>query len=408
MRLLSLLFALAPALPAQDPSPGALRKRLWELDEVRAASRLATEFLPHVRPGGALAEDGEALALVARAAIETGDTGGAGLLLGEARVTSGANALEIERARLLFARDELEEASRALSSEDEDGRRGEARPRRAPRHGAGSGAAELRGSGRRGKPGGRARASRALSSEDERGLRMRFPEEPGAWILFARTHARLQDYAAADQAARQYLRLAPFGRGSAVAWQIRTDAALRRNDGEAAHAFLKEAKRHRRWHELLVARRIQRRRDPEAELPQLGLGLLRMEARQYETARTHFLGLTRRKPGYARGWFHLGESERMLGRSEEAEAAYDRALGCDEAHAPSRANRATLRLARGEIGGARGDLVVLLAGPAGEDPRYLESHLQLSRLLLRDGAPEEARARYGRYRELGGQEPLEP
>jgi len=327
---------------------------------VRAASRLATEFLPHVRPGGALAEDGEALALVARAAIETGDTGGAGLLLGEARVTSGANALEIERARLLFARDELEEASRALSS------------------------------------------------EDERGLRMRFPEEPGAWILFARTHARLQDYAAADQAARQYLRLAPFGRGSAVAWQIRTDAALRRNDGEAAHAFLKEAKRHRRWHELLVARRIQRRRDPEAELPQLGLGLLRMEARQYETARTHFLGLTRRKPGYARGWFHLGESERMLGRSEEAEAAYDRALGCDEAHAPSRANRATLRLARGEIGGARGDLVVLLAGPAGEDPRYLESHLQLSRLLLRDGAPEEARARYGRYRELGGQEPLEP
>ena len=360
MKLVAILLSLAPALPAQAPSPEALRRRLRELIEVRATSRLVYELLPHVRRGGALAEDGDALALVVRATIESGGTRDAEALLANARVTSGAVAIEIEKARLQFAKDELEAASRALSV------------------------------------------------EDERGRRMRFPGEPEAWILFARIHARMQDYATADKAARHYLRLAPYGRESAVAWQIRTDAALRKNDGDAAHAYLKEAKRHRRWHELLVARRIQHRRDPEAELPQLGLGLLWMEAEQYESARTLFFRLTRRKSGYCRGWFHLGESERMLGRAKEAEAAYDRALRCDEGHAPSRANRATLRLARGEIGGARQDLETLLASPAGKDPNYLESHLQLSRVLLRHETPAEARARYERYRELGGREPLEP
>ena len=347
-----------PFQVTQEDPVAALGRRLQELVELRATSQIPEEFFPHVRKGGALAADGRAIALVARAAIETGALRDAEVLLSSTRTVREFERVAIERARLALERDALHEASQALVV------------------------------------------------KDTKGTRMRYPDHPEAWMLFARTHARLQDYENAERAARNYLQRAPRGRDSAIAWQIRTDAALRRDDAETAHACLAEAKRHRRWHELLVARRFQCRRDPTAELPQLGLALLWMEAEQFDEARPVLSRLTQSAPNFCRAWFHLGETERHLGRAKEAERAYSRALVCDPKHAPSRANRAGLRLAREDLIGARLDYEALLGAAAGMDARYLEAHVELARILLRHAAPTEAKKRYAIYRKLGGRAAL--
>ena len=356
MKLAALFFALAivPLSPEQEPTEPGDAALLARLVSVRASARIARDLLPAVRPGGSLASDGAAVAAVARAAIETGALESAEHLLREARPAKAPARIEIERARLAFARDELE------------------------------------------------RASSQLTVTDDRGTRLRHPDEPEAWILFARTHARLLDYETADRAARRYLAVAPRGIDSAVAWQIRTDAALRRNDAEAAHALLQKAKEHRAWHELLVARRLQCLRSPDAELPRLGLALVWMEAEDFERARAVLRELVERSPGFARGWFHLGEAERGLGRAKEAEAAYDEALRLEPSHAPSLANRAAMRSARGAWEEARRDYEVLLGGDAGEDSRFLEAHLGLVRVLRALGEEEAAEERLARYRGLGG------
>ena len=353
------MIASLAALVLLQAGAQAPDARLQELVDIRAFARILGEFLPRVRPGGDLEHDGRAIAHVARAAVSSGALEEARNLLAQAEPKTAGQRVAIERARLSLADDRLEEASRALLS------------------------------------------------EDERGTRMRYPEDPAAWILFARARARLQDYESADRAARGFLRLAPRAPEAPTAWQIRADHALRRNDAPSARAFLLEAEKLRRWHELLIARRLQRMRTPRAELPQLGLALLWMEAKEYERAREILLDLTGRTASFCRGWFHLGETERLLADASAAERAYDRSLACDSKHPPTRANRAALRMAREDWKGARDDYAALLSGETARDVRYLEAHLAWARALLRSGERAEADLRYDAYRAMGGEGELE-
>ena len=55
------------------------------------------------------------------------------------------------------------------------------------------------------------------------------------------------------------------------------DCALKRGDVERARACRVEKERLATWHQLLVARKLQVRRDPSARLPRLGLALLWLE-----------------------------------------------------------------------------------------------------------------------------------
>ena len=358
--ILSPFFSFLALHQTEEPAQEANRarkqshERLNELFEVRAFVQLVKEFEKSVQPNGALSNDGKAIATVAQAAIETGQLDFAKELLETARPKSAGERVAIEKARLLFARDELEQAAKALTL------------------------------------------------ESEKGTRLRFSKEPRAWLLFARTKARLQNYGSAAQAAENYLRLSPYGVGSATAWQIRADAALRKNEPKKAHALIAKAKEHRQWHELFVARTLQCRQDPKAELPKLGLALLWMEANVPERAREGLVPLLESSPEFCRGWFHLGEAERALAEFQAAEQAYSKALECDPKHAPSRSNRAALRAETGNLEGSSQDYEILLSGPNAKDPRYLEGHLGFARVLKALGMNGPAKMRYSTYRSWGG------
>ena len=350
---------------AQESTADGLEalRTLFELD---LAHEAVEAFAPRVAPGGALAADAEARALVARAHARIGDEDAARALLDAAPDLGEAAPVVIARAWLAMRRDALDEALRHLLVEGE------------------------------GAAGGPAR------------LVPRFPDEPDALILLARVFARRGDPFSAEGPAARLLERARLHPEAHTALHVLGTAALERGDGEAAAELFRRRDAALQWQELLKVRRLQVRRTPDEPLPHLGLALVWMEVEEWPRAEARLTTLLARWPEEARAWFHLGECRRNRGDTGEALSAYERALALDPAHAPARANRALLWIQVDRTAEAQAELEALIATPVGEDVRYAGLHLALARLLLESEGAEAAAARYAVYTALGGREPLEP
>jgi tetratricopeptide (TPR) repeat protein len=199
----------------------------------------------------------------------------------------------------------------------------------------------------------------------------------------------------------------PLGEGAYAALHALSQIALRAGDGARAQELVTRQAQVGQWRDYLRVRRLQVREKPQEPLPRLGLAQLWLQAGQHARALEELDALTVRFPDFAPGWFHRGETLRALGRPDEARASYDLALERDGELALARYNRAVLALRAGDNAQARADFERLVSGPQAEDPRLLQAHLGLARLLLASGEGEAARARHARYVELGGREPLE-
>jgi len=194
---------------------------------------------------------------------------------------------------------------------------------------------------------------------------------------------------------------------------LATLALARRDTAEARRSF-QEARRLERWNALLHARELQVLRAPADPLPRLGLGLVWLEAGAFEKARGILADLVALHPTFARGWLHLGEADLGLGIAPIQ--AWNRALALDPdlPAALLRRGSTLIRYTEGPCAfqppfepdpeRGRADLERLVASKAGADPRFRDAYLLLSRSPLVDET--EARARYARYRELGGTEEI--
>jgi len=367
--LLALTLALGVLAPGR-PQAGAAPAAPEDPARIVAAWREALELdLPAevlgpgpaaVAPGGALAREGEAIALVARALFDAGRGEEAARLLAGARPREGPLAhVELEGARELLERDRLDEALAALSAQGAP-----ARPRQS--------------------------------------------DVAHSWLLLGRTLARLGRLEEAVPLLERYVSMEPLGEGAYAALHMLSQAALRRGDGAAARELVQRAQQAGQWRAYYNVRRLQVREEPDEPLPRLGLAQLLLQAGEIARGQALLEELAARCPGYAPGWFHLGEVRRAQQQWPAAKAAYDKALELDPTLALARYNRAVLLLRAGDGPAARADLEAIVGGPQADDPRLALAHLALARLLLASGDRSGAEQRYGRYRELGGTDPLEP
>lgn len=361
MRLAALVLGLL-ALPQAADEAARARVATWrELLELDLAAQVLEEGPAAVAEGGALARDGEAVYVVAGALFDAGREEAAEALLDAARpAEGGADWIDLARARIAVARDELERAV-ALA-----GVAGAAQPR------------------------------------------ARLADSAEAWLLLGRALDRSGADVAARACLEQGYELDPLGPGAYGALHALSQQALRAGDGARAQELMQVAARVGQWRGYWRVRRLQAREHPDDPLPRLGMVQLLMQVGRFDEAVAQLDSMLERFPDFAPGWFHLGEAERARGKADLARAAYDRALELDASLALARFNRAVLALREGRTSDARADLEHIVAGPDADDPKLLQAHLGLARLLLAAGEAEAARERYARYVELGGRETLEP
>lgn len=313
-----------------------------------------------VAPGGALATDGEALALYARALVAARPDGVAEALelLDRAQPSAATrDPVVLERIRCQIQDDDLSGALIAL-----------------------------------------------LPSPDAREPRLATRAE--SWLLAGRAWARSGSLERAAPFLARFVELAPRDREAPAALHLLAQEALARGDGRTAQAALQRADELGRWHALWRVRTIQVREQPDEPLPRLGLAQLWLQAAEPERARAILVATCERFPDFAAGHFHLGEAERMLGDLGAAADAYGRALEIEPDHLLAHHNRGTIHRLEGRLVQARSDFEAVADGPRASDPHALASHLWLARVLDALGEPEAAARRYAKYVELGGREPL--
>lgn len=349
----------APALDVEE------RRRLASLDELLTTLELGLQARtielgePLVAPGGLLADDGRAVATVARALFQAGREQDAEALLAGARPNAAtADWIPLERAWIALQRDELD-AARALLA--------------APAGGASP---------------------------------LRYPDRPSAWLMLARVQARSGRLDQAAAFAARFIELDPLHPEVASAWHLLAREAAQRGDGAAAAEFLERSAQMRQWHDVMRVRRLQVRQAPTAPLPRLGLALGWMQVDEWARAERELEDLLAVAPDYCRARFHLGEARRLGGRPDAAIEAYGEAIECDADDMRPRLNRALLLRDAGRTAEALDDLAIVVAAATADDPLFLGAHLEYARLLRDAGRDADAASAYDRYRALGGDEPL--
>jgi tetratricopeptide (TPR) repeat protein len=328
----------------------------FELDELE---RIVAEGPALVSGSGALAHDGEALALVARALFASGrETIAKNMLAAPVALDEDGRAqVDLARAHLALAEDDLEGVLAVLLSDDR-------------------------------------RSVREAS----------FPD---AWLLAGQAFARSGANNEAEPFLLRFLELAPRSADAPVACHLLAQSALARRDVQAARSYRERGEALARWHAYYRARRIQVRANPDDPLPRLGLAQLWLEAHEPARAKEALVELLQRASDYARGWSLLGETERLLDDFPAAQHAWDRALDLDPTLLPARFNRGVLARMQGRAADARADFSWIVEHGAADELRYRQAHLELARLELASGERVRAETLYARYRELGGTDPLE-
>ncbi len=312
-----------------------------------------------IEAGGALASNGEAIALMARALFSEGREDDALALVAASRETdANRTALVLERARELLERDDLEAASKLVAG------------------------------------------SKSIGP-------VRFPDRADCWLVRARCLARSGKLVDAAPLFERFLQLAPLSPDGPAACHQIAESLVSRGDAKNAQTWFDRALQLGTWQGFYRARRLQIREHPNEPLPRLGLGQLLLEANEFARAKSVFEELVRVAPNFANGWFHLGEAERQLRALDRAAVDYGKALELDPELANARFNRAVIARIQGRDADAKLDLEHLVSSAAGKDPRFCNAHLELARVLLRGGERAAADERYRRYVELGGKEPLE-
>ena len=361
-------LALAACLPAaagaqtaasSGEDVAAALARLRELHALDLGAEIVGEWLDDVRPGGALARSGEAVALVAQALATAGDEVEAQRLLQSARPDASSEPwIALQRARLALRGDQLDRAIELLAR-----REGNAL---APLH----------------------------------------PDFAESWLLLGRALQRRGQLSAAAAMCRRFVDLAPLHPEAPAAWHVLELDAISRRELGKAREHRAEKERLRLWHDVVRARRVQMRLRPEAPEPPFGLALAWMEVGEYARAEEILSELSARAAGYCRLWFQLGEARRLLGRADGALEAFDRGVECDPDDEKSRYQRAELRFRRGEREAAAADFEALWKTAVADDVRYRTLHLRLAQIERARGHESASQAHYARYRSLGGTEPL--
>ena len=265
-------------------------ERWRESIELDLPAEVAEKGLPRVDPGGDLAADGEAIALVVRALAAAGARERAELLLAGAKPSEASRGwVETARARLALDRDDLAGARAILLAQ-------------AP---------------------------------------VAFPAIPECWLLAGRTLARGGDFERAAPLLERFLALAPLDAEAPSAWHVLVGAAVEKGDEAKAQELRARALESARWTAFYRTRRLQVREKPDEPLPRLGIAELFLAAGEYARAREVGRELARRFPAFCRGFEVLGRAERALGELDAARASLELGAACDPAGA-----RTLLELAR--------------------------------------------------------------
>ena len=349
--------------PAVERRIDARAQRIMEWRESLELD-LAGEVLASVAAleGGAasLASDGELLALYAAALANSGqrDAARAALQSADASAT-GRAALEIGLASLDLDEDRLAEVEQRLAGENG-----------------------------------------ALHPELDDVARARF--------LLGRARVRSGDSMRAREPLEAFVSRWPRHPDAPAAWHMLAQEALERRDLDRARECRERGAELGRWHAYYRTRRLQRRASPDAPEPRIGLAQLWIAAEDWDRARAELEPVLERHPEACAAWTTLGELERKQGRAAESRAAYARAVDCDPHQHVARYALGLLLVDAGDAEAARVELEALCDdGHAGSDRRFIGAHLALARVLTQLGDASAAAARYARYRELGGTEPLE-
>jgi len=305
-------------------------------------------------PAGELADDGRAVALVARALFQAGREDEATTLLTGAVVDPATGTwVELEWARIELLRDELDAALGRLVYEDGT---------------------------------------------------LRLPQVPHAWMLTGRTLFRRGNLTASARFLRGFLERAPFHPDSVSALHMLSVEAVQRRDVEAAETLRAESERRRRAFEVVRARSLQVRANPDDALPRYGLGLAYLELGDAASAADALAELLARFPEFQRGYFQYGEALRLLGDRDGALAAYGAGLERDADDHKCRLNRGLVLVELGRFDDALADFDALLASEVADDPQFAGLYLGLTRVYDLTGEIDAGTQAYAKYRELGGTE----
>lgn len=359
----------------EDEGAAADAERAAALARAEALSELATLLelglvgdaiafgLPLVATGGsadddeagALAGDGRAVSLVARALYRAGREEEALRLLQDAALDPATGGwVELEWARIAIARDELDTALTYLVEKD--------------------------GS-------------------------LRLPNIDQSWMLTGRTLFRRGNLQASARFLEGFVERAPFHPDTVSAYHMLALEAVQRRDTENAVAYRAESDRRRRAFELVRARSLQVRANPKDALPRYGLGLAFLELGDAEMAVATLRGLLREHPEFQRAYFQYGEALRATGRRDLAIAAFGDGLERDADDHKCRLNRGLVLAELGRFDAALEDFELLLTSDVADDPLFAGLYLGLTRVYDARGERTAGDEAYARYRELGGEQP---
>lgn len=128
------------------------------------------------------------------------------------------------------------------------------------------------------------------------------------------------------------------------------------------------------------------RRNPDAWLAHQNLGMERISQHQMQDAVVHFEAVLAIRPDHAEAWNNLGGALARLGRVDEAQNAYRKAIPLDERNAPyARVNLGNILLTHGRAD----DAIEQFRAALLLKPGYEEAHNSLGAALVSKGLMDE-------------------